>query len=549
MEGEGVNQNFSEGDIVVPMEIYSSKHIISDENDNEALSGGSDLEPLSLYLSESGDDSDFIFSDDDTKCNDRDEDNIRHDKEISQSNLDPESILDMNSNSKHPYPDVVLQPISRGSAEGIETNEVDGEKTMVKVRTGESDGTSAVGSVCYICGDSVLEGEDYDCHLKIVHNKSSVLEEGGTKEKDEVEVSRKAEAQYDDLNRNQSSDNQISVTATAPLLKCYLCDLGKSRLSRSVFGESFHLHLENTGRLGKGNPSERNVSNLASYLRVSLGVAHQVLEHLGVCKETVDSQSRLSFILRMCWDNMDCLSDLSNSFEHVWKTVNMLKDAHEISQEILGHVYTWKCLFGNDSYFKTFLRDIHEHIHHGQDRAYTFTRNIVVEVVDLESESANPDLFKTKSGASMAQPKLGATPGFSSVALVSVHPCPKNKFKCLVAPYTNSRQIKRPPSNVNNTSLSSETHMYSTRQLLSTSVPYTPSQYDDKSHYQHPAAAFSGSPHHHNASTHKRPQHTLQSVAKALIDLVNQKGPKRVVHTSLTNEQIEGLRMLGIQEI
>jgi len=502
-----------------------------------------------VYLNESSDDSNFIFSDDDTKCKHRDEENTRYGKVIVISNLDPESILDMNRNSKHPCRDVTLEPILPGSAEGIETDEVVGEKTKVKVRKAELEEPSVVECLCHICGDSVLEGEDYECHLKIVHNESSVLADGGIKEKDGVEdVSREAGSfLHDDPNRNQSSNDQISVTTTVPPLKCYMCDLGKSRLSRSVLAESFHLHLDKTGRLGKGNPSERNVSNLASYLRVSLCVAELVLKHLGVCKQTEDRRNRLSFIRRMCWDNMDSLSDLSISFEHVWRTVNVLKDANDISQEILGHVYTWKCLFVNDSYFKTFLREIYVHIHHGKDRDYTFTRNMVVEVVDLESESANPDPVIVRSGATTAQPELGETPGLSSVApFVSAHHCSKKKFKGSAASYTNPRQRIRPPSNVDCTSLCGESPMYSSRQLLPPLVPNTPIQYHDKSHYQHPVP-LSGSP-HLNTSTDHGPNHTLQTLAKALVDLGNQKGPKIEVQMSLTNGQIEGLRMLGIKE-
>jgi len=50
MEGEGVNQNFSDGgDINVQMDMCSTKDVMSDENDNEALNG-SDVEPLSLCI-------------------------------------------------------------------------------------------------------------------------------------------------------------------------------------------------------------------------------------------------------------------------------------------------------------------------------------------------------------------------------------------------------------------------------------------------------------------------------------------------------------------
>jgi len=552
MEGEDVNQNLSDGDNYVPMYIDRTKDIISDVNDNEALNG-SDSEPLSLYLSESCDDSNFIFSDDDTKCNDRNEDNTRHVKVIVTSNLDPEPILDMNMNinSKQPCPDVMLEPIVPVSAEEIEPDEVEGEKTRVKGRAVESEVPSVVESVCYICGDSVLEGDDYQCHLEIFHNESTVLETGGTKEKDDVEdVSRESRAVlYQDPNINQSSNNQISVTVTAPPLKCYLCDLGRSRLSRSVPAELLHLHLEKTGRLGKGNPSEGKISNLASYLRVPSHVAQQVLEHLDVCKQTENRRSMLSFIRRMCWDNMDSLSDLSISFAHVWYIVKMLKDAHEISQEILGHVYTWKCMFRNDSYFKTFLREIAAHIHHGQDRDYTFTRNKVVEVVDLETESDITDPVMTRPGVTTAQSELEATPDLSSIAPpVSAHLSSRKKFKSSAAPSTNQIQKSRQFSNVDYTSSCSVSDIiYSTRQL-SPAVPDNPIRYHDNSHYQHPALDQSGSP-HRNVCTDPRPRHSLQTLAKALLDLGNQEGPKKEVQMNLTNGQTEGLRMLGIKEI
>ena len=82
----------------------------------------------------------------------------------------------------------------------------------------------------------------------------------------------------------------------------------------------------------------------------------------------------------MCWDNMDSLRDLCNSFEQVWRSVNMTKDTHNISQEVLGQVYTWKVLFLNDPYYPTFLHQVFNHIHQGQDGSYSFMKNKIVNI-------------------------------------------------------------------------------------------------------------------------------------------------------------------------
>ena len=128
MEGIGVNQNTGDGDIDFSEDIYNLKDINYDKNDNEALNG-SDIEPLSLYLSESGDDSNFIFSDDDSKCNDRDENYSEEpDKVVVQISIAPEPILDMNMNMDSDSESLSpAQPVA-------EVEE----------------------SVCYICGVSVL---------------------------------------------------------------------------------------------------------------------------------------------------------------------------------------------------------------------------------------------------------------------------------------------------------------------------------------------------------------------------------------------------------
>jgi len=180
-----------------------------------------------------------------------------------------------------------------------------------------------------------------------------------------------------------SKDQEIAqqeMLFLATPVKCYFCELGRSRMSKSDPAEFFHLQLEMNGQLGKGNPSNRDVENLASYLRVNIGIARKVLQHIGVGNQTRESKNRLSFIRRMCWDNMESLRDLCNSFEQVWRTVNMIKDPFHISQEVLGQVYRWKFLFPQDPYYQTFLSQVFIHIHQGQDNVYNFMRNKVVDI-------------------------------------------------------------------------------------------------------------------------------------------------------------------------
>ena len=135
-----------------------------------------------------------------------------------------------------------------------------------------------------------------------------------------------------------------------------------------------------TGQLGKGNPSVKDVENLSSYLGVHIGIARKVLEHLGVSNHTRDSRNRLTFIRRMCWDNMKSLSDLCVSFEKVWMAVNKHKDMTTISQEVLGQAYTWKVLYREDVYFKKYLSQVYIHVHQGLDGIYTFMRNRIVVI-------------------------------------------------------------------------------------------------------------------------------------------------------------------------
>ena len=540
-----------EGDIDVSKDIYNTKDINYDKNDGEALNG-SDVEPLSLNLSESEDEGSFIFSDNDPKCNDRDENYSGQPNKVAvQTSIAPEPILDinMNSNSESLFP---VQPPTPEATEGIKSGQVEGVMTFDKVCTLKV--PEVEESVCFICGVSVLEGDDYQCHLQIVHNElSEVPENGVIEEKDEVQdVPKEAgEIIYEDLIKNQASqkllhDNQTRTTGTAQSLKCYFCDLGMSRLNMFVKAESFHLQLARSGKLGTGNPSKRNVFSLASYLCVSPVVAQQVLEHLGVCKETDNNRNRLSFIRRMCWDNINSLSDLCVSFEHVWRTVDMLKDAHEISQEILGQVYTWKCLFRNDSYFKTFLREICIHIHHGKDRKYTFTRNMIVEVVDLETESDITDPVVIRSDAITAQPEQGETPGVSPVTAppVPAHQWSKKRLKSSDAPYTKPSQEHRPPSYSKFTSSFSESQMHGNRLSVHPPAPDTSNnQFLNKSLNQQSPALLC-SPHRHH-----EPQQSLQTLAQALLDLGNQRGRKRTVQMRLTEGQIKGLWMLAIMKI
>jgi len=77
---------------------------------------------------------------------------------------------------------------------------------------------------------------------------------------------------------------------------------------------------------------------------------------------------------------MFSLKDICISFEQVWRSVSMMKDAFNISQEVLAQTYRWKFLFPQDSYYNTYLRRIFRHIHQGQDGVYSFTRNEVVEI-------------------------------------------------------------------------------------------------------------------------------------------------------------------------
>jgi len=179
--------------------------------------------------------------------------------------------------------------------------------------------------------------------------------------------------------REQELAQQEKLFLAIPV-KCYFCELGRSRMSKSDPAEFFHLQLEMNGQLGKGNPSNRDVENLASYLRVNIGIARKVLQHIGVGNQTKDSKNRLSFIRRMCWDNMESLRDLCNSFEQVWRSVNMVKDTYNISQEVLGQVDRWKFLFPKDDYYQTFLNEVFIHIHQGQDNSYSFMRNKIVDI-------------------------------------------------------------------------------------------------------------------------------------------------------------------------
>ena len=183
------------------------------------------------------------------------------------------------------------------------------------------------------------------------------------------------------LKEQELAQQEMLFLATP--VKCYFCELGRSRMSKSDQAEFFHLQLDMTGQLGKGNPSDKDVENLATYLRVNIGIARKVLEHIGVGNQTREGKNRLSFIRRICWDNMVSLRDLCNSFEQVWRAVNMQKDMSILSQEVLGQVYRWKFLFHEDPYYQTFLNQIYIHIHQGQDGGYSFMRN---KIVDIEIE-------------------------------------------------------------------------------------------------------------------------------------------------------------------
>jgi len=199
-----------------------------------------------------------------------------------------------------------------------------------------------------------------------------------------VNVVTKKNAQDEDLDEiiylrsAKTSDNLVQ--ATLPPLRCHFCELGQSRMSKADPAEAFHLQLEINGQLGKGNPSNRETENLSRYLRVDAGIADQVLQHIGVSYKTKIAKNKLSFIRRLCWDNMVSLKDLCISFEQVWRFVSMMKDVLNISQEVLAQTYRWKFLFPQDSYYNTYLRRIFRHIHQGQDGVYSFTRNEVVEI-------------------------------------------------------------------------------------------------------------------------------------------------------------------------
>ena len=164
-------------------------------------------------------------------------------------------------------------------------------------------------------------------------------------------------------------------------IKCYFCALGRGSLSKSDQAEFFHLQLEMNGQLEKGSPTDKDTVNLASFLRVNMGIAKKVLVHLGVSNTTRDNKNRLSFIRRICWDNMESLEDLCNSFERVWNSLHFAKDPFSVSQDVLGQVYRWKYLFSGDPYYDAFMSKIFIHIHQGQTNVYSFMRNKVVDVL------------------------------------------------------------------------------------------------------------------------------------------------------------------------
>ena len=164
-------------------------------------------------------------------------------------------------------------------------------------------------------------------------------------------------------------------------IKCYFCALGRGRLSKSDQAEFFHLQLEMNGQLEKGSPTDKDTVNLASFLRVNMGIARKVLVHFGVSNTTRDNKNRFSFIRRICWDNMESLEDLCNSFERVWNSLHVAKDPFSVSQDVLGQVYRWKYLFSGDPYYDAFMSKIFIHIHQGQTNVYSFMRNKVVDVL------------------------------------------------------------------------------------------------------------------------------------------------------------------------
>jgi len=324
-----------------------------------------------------------------------------------------------------------------------------------------------------------------------------------------------------------SNQSVTGVAVTGPRLNCYFCELGKSRMNRLVPAEAFHLQLEMTGSIGKGTPSEKDVAHLVSCLRVDDIVARKVLKHLGVSRQTKDHKNKLSFIRKMCWDNMDSLRDLCKSFEHVWETISKVKnkDLYEISQDILGHAYRWKFLFKDDPYFKTFLKEIYAHIHQGPSRGFTFTRHTIVDLT-AESNIPVPVMIRQETGTYTGQAEAGS--GSRSA-------------------FRKAKRVERFPY--------STQHQHASKHQVSTNIPAIPGKHQSSRPYpldqlEHPPSGipFCSPEDNSSISMGPAPKNSLKSVGEALLCLVNNEGPKTEVHLQLTPMQIEGLHMLGISE-
>ena len=182
-------------------------------------------------------------------------------------------------------------------------------------------------------GESALGGEKLNNVHSVIDDQGQGVPSPG--------IARQRGGQGDDDVSPEATTQMVSseqvlsqeLLFLAEPVKCYFCELGGARLSRTNQAECFHLELERTGKLGKGNPSEEEIKNLASYLGIDTCIARKVLEHLGVGFQTQDTSNKLSFVRRICWDNMNSLEDLCNSFELVWVGVNTSQEFYDILQE------------------------------------------------------------------------------------------------------------------------------------------------------------------------------------------------------------------------
>lgn len=368
---------------------------------------------------------------------------------------------------------------------------------------------------------------------------------------------------------------------------------------RSVPAEAFHLQLEMTGSLGKGTPTEKDVANLASYLRVDDIIAQKVLKHLGVSRQTIDDKNRLSFIRKMCWDNMDSLRGLCNSFEHVWETISKVKnkDLYETSQNILGHTYRWKFLFKDDPYYKEFLKEIYVHIHQRPGRGFIFTRHTIVDLT-RESNIPVPVAIRQETGTFTVEIDHGSRserkrvksykevddvdPRERADQIIAAalgedsdqdpdynpkgdkeddedidRPVNRNKVRNCTGQAeaeSGSRSAFRKAKRVEKFPFSTQ-HHHASKQQVSTNIPVIPGKHQSSSNYpldqhKHPPSKtpFCAPEDNTSISMGPSPKNSLKSMGEALLCLGNNEGPKTEVHLQLTPMQIEGLHMLGISE-